>query len=374
MAHHINHIEGLQNHGNRRPSGDHILGGHGRFRGQSATLMNRSNGLVESAAEEMSFFAPERLQNEFKQFRFKDHNPLGKLLSEQIHNLLERFPNHKQEAQAIVSKILLQKHMTETEVLKHLDKLTQNPSLKALSLMLLLKDGSGQLASAAIRSALEEELKRLWDKHKKEINATINISASVRKALKAHDQFSAEGLRDLYIDSVLDYGGLDKTYEKLVDQYGHGNLKESLEFLLSALGDDMRAAERSIPQAQLRMLISDMSKLKILIGVHEQCYKLCSKLHQVTPASEDDMSKTLDVLLSLMSYSWAVPEKIRKLVDTMGLRDVGEEIYFIRGFREITRNLPVRVFKDEYARAQLLQAIQDLLDHKIESEEEEMEL
>ena len=371
MNHQVNNLEGLQ-HQSQRFTGQEsqMAQASGRFRGQTVVVAKNTGSLLQSAHEEASFFAAERLEKKFLNHRFDDNNPLGRLLSDGTHNLLDRFPNHREKAAKIISQILKENPQDLGGVLKHLRGIEHNPSLRALVLVNLIRQYGDGLA-AGLLAGLKEELERLWQKHRVEINASINIADSIRKALKENSSFTSEGLQNLYIDSVLDYGGLAKTCHKLIEEYGEENLKSSLEFMLKALGDDLRSKDQSVEKAHLRMLISDMSKLKILLGVREQCHELCGKLEVSCgePAGEDS-TKILRVLLSLTEKTWSAADKMKELIGAMGLANIGAEIYFVRGFREILRRMPVKVFKDDYQRLQLLEAAQDILDEQIEQEEE----
>ncbi len=89
--------------------------------------------------------------------------------------------------------------------------------------------------------------------------------------------------------------------------------------------------------------------------------------------SKLDEQKLLLALLRTISGSWIAPSQFERLASELGVPDGSPVIYFLTGVKQILRELPIKVYTDEAARASVLDALQTALDNAIEREEAEAE-
>ena len=78
-------------------------------------------------------------------------------------------------------------------------------------------------------------------------------------------------------------------------------------------------------------------------------------------------------LLDLMESKWLRPEQIEAVSAKMGVRELEDQIYFLRELKELARLIPLKAYSDTEQRPRLLDAIQQAMDMAIEREEEEFE-
>jgi type III secretion protein W len=74
-------------------------------------------------------------------------------------------------------------------------------------------------------------------------------------------------------------------------------------------------------------------------------------------------------LLSLLEKKWITPELIIKLVTNLQVTEEEMTIYFLTGFKELARSIPLKAYDDPYERDKLITVIQEALDQRIEEEE-----
>lgn len=77
-------------------------------------------------------------------------------------------------------------------------------------------------------------------------------------------------------------------------------------------------------------------------------------------------------LLDLAEQSWVSAADINKIAGEAQLRlpSLEAEIYYLRELADITRAMPLRVFKEMDQRERLIDAVQEALDDAIQREEE----
>ncbi len=91
------------------------------------------------------------------------------------------------------------------------------------------------------------------------------------------------------------------------------------------------------------------------------------------PEPKLDEQKLLLALLRTISGSWIAPSQFERLASELGVPDGSPTIYFLTGIKLILREMPIKVYTDEAARASVLDALQTALDAAIEREEAEAE-
>lgn len=78
-------------------------------------------------------------------------------------------------------------------------------------------------------------------------------------------------------------------------------------------------------------------------------------------------------ILDLAERSWVGPEDMTKLAAELGIRQVEAEIYLLRELSDLTRAVPLKIYKDMDQRDRLIAAVQEALDDAIRREEDALE-
>ena len=378
MVQNINNLDGRS--GNLNPQGLQARSLSGRIGGETVKLQTNSMSLVQQSAEEMTFFASERLQKPLRHVKFTNRNPIGRMLAKRLEEIFKSFPDLKDQSKEIVEQLRALKSDNPQALMAKLKDLTPGSHLRFLVLASFVEQGSGgggrMFSGTALQGAWEqvlyEELKRLWREKGKQIKASFNISKSVQSFLDHGGLGQPDELRALYHDSVLNYGGLEQTFEELVKKYGREKFRKSVDFLLAALGEDLAGADESIPKPRLRSIIDDMYQLKTLSVIYEKFESVLQRLGQSVARKVDGFFHSMmETFLYIKKNNWAATDRLNKLILTLELTSLSEEIFFMREFRELVRHIPIKMFDDDQARIQLLGVLQDILDERVALEEEE---
>ena len=104
--------------------------------------------------------------------------------------------------------------------------------------------------------------------------------------------------------------------------------------------------------------------------MHGQCADLLERIHGnfhvATRTGTDDLMKEL---LVAQDKGWQGGAFFSGLPGKLGITGSGATIYFLQGFKEVARLIPLKVFDgDQSKRNRLLQSIQQALDTVIENE------
>lgn len=204
-----------------------------------------------------------------------------------------------------------------------------------------------------------------------EIAAGFNIAPI--SAAHAGPLGSPNQLRHLYRDAVLDYGNLSDTYQKILDEYGTEHYSESVTYLVKALGADLAAEGPSLPKERLRMIIEDLYKLQSLESLDDECSEFLAQLQRLyRQHTLPEKCELIGQLLALLEQQWIGASQLKSVTEAL---KVGEDmaIYFLQGFKELVRLIPLKVYNDPFEREKLMSALQAYLDQIIDNEEDRME-
>lgn len=242
------------------------------------------------------------------------------------------------------------------------------PAHQYAALLAMVEQLREQGAPEARMQMALEALRQLEHDQGPAIRAALNISEVAGQF--AHDRLGdVPALRQTYRDAVLDRPNLSQTFAALVDQYGERELPHAIAYLVKALGADLAAEGSSIDRNKLQLVLNDLYRLELLTGLLEDCQHL---LERYPPAEGDRRqgSALLKEVLDLQQSNWVRSDQISPLPAKLGVRELTDEIQFLREFKELARLIPLKVYTDTEQRPRLLEAIQQALDATIAREEE----
>jgi type III secretion protein W len=355
-----------------RPS--HGLPLVGQHKGESLILNSNAQSLLASAAEEMSFMRAEKKTQDFSKRKISDREQLSAGAADQVKKYLDNAKDLDKQKHLFPFFSALQKQSTLSPAqlaAKHFQDISQQYIALAFARDELnkLRKTSKSKNIDNLLASVESSLSALLGASGPEINAGINVSTMAM----GHNETGLDtvnNLRQFYRDSVLDYGGLSKTFQKIINEYCDQQIAESIKYLINALGADISSEGPSIPKKRLQMIVDDIYKLQALQSIHEECDELLLQLSRIFNATGIPNNQALmQELLSLLEKKWITPELIIKLVINLQVSDEEMTIYFLRGFKELARSIPLKAYDDPYERDKLITVIQEALDQCIEEEE-----
>ena len=235
----------------------------------------------------------------------------------------------------------------------------------------LEKEGVGGGKVEALQSAIDT----LVEEQGPEVFAGLNVTPLAQRFVTENKLGNVQDLRDFYRDAVLDYGGLGSTFEKLVEQHGEENFPETLDFLLSSLGADLAAREQSsIAPEQLRAIVDDIQQIRLIGALHEQCAELLGRLDKNYGAAKPDRPFTiLTEIVNLKESNWISGRQVLSVPEKMDLQNFDEKIYFLHGFMDIVKSIPMKSYNGDYEKRQkFVNGAQEAMDEMVMQEEESL--
>ena len=224
----------------------------------------------------------------------------------------------------------------------------------------------GAAAFEAVRESAEQMMAEHGDFIRADLN-TIDVSAGVGDAEKS------AAFRTAYRDTVLDAENLAQSLQHLlraVDSGEGADFDKVLGATLMALGADLAAARPSTEPVKLQLLVSDLSHLKVISTVLDQCAKLGKTLEDRHGLGHFKASGLASDLVSISNERWVDASRFDRLADRYGAKiNLSCAVDFLGGARNSLRQLPPQVFPTMESRQSLLDAAQSAIDDAVQREE-----
>ncbi|OZG74325.1 SepL/TyeA/HrpJ family type III secretion system gatekeeper [Hahella sp. CCB-MM4] len=348
----------------------------GQWRGESVALAGSDKSLFASAAEEMSFLRSEKKEVDLSKRKIGERSPLRAEALERALAYLEKAADLDKDKQLnpFVKQLLDQPISSSTHLRQLLQRQFEDVSQQYMALAYVrdqLRRKLKQRKSESIEQLLamvDTALDELMDESGVAIQAGMNVTG-IAASYADRQLGTLNNLRRLYRDAVLDYGSLTGTFQKILAQYGEEHFSDSLTYLISALGADLAAEGPSLPKERLEMIIEDLYKLHSLESLNDECSEFLSQLQRIYQSySIPGRLKLMEQLLGLLEKKWLSTDQTSKVIEALNIPG-DMAIYFWRGFKELIRLIPLKVYKDPFEREKLISAVQECLDLCIENEE-----
>lgn len=350
----------------------------GSYRGENVIAMPSDASLIEDAfrdsVEELTHAIEEKEEKDLSKREIEEgtrSDQLERVLKlKEVQEMIENLRDlSEEELQRVLGQLLAMKGATPRQLRERARESLKEPSHQYAALEATVAALRAQGAPQTRIDTAEAALKLLMDEEGPSVRAGINVSRAAASSAGDGVLGDIQSLRDTYRDSVLDYGGLSEVYGELVKKYGGDGLAQATGFLLNALADDMAAHGSSIDRSKLNAVLEDMYRLEVLTGMLENCNNLIAKTKAQGVVSVFKGTDLLKEVLDLQKNKWLSPEPIKELAGKVGVRDVQEEINFLREFKELVRKVPIKAYPDPEQRTRILDAIQLALDDAIDREE-----
>ncbi|MDE0155268.1 MAG: type III secretion system gatekeeper subunit SctW [Gammaproteobacteria bacterium] len=348
------------------------------FQGQTVSLVPSPEAILADSLEELTFSFSEITQK--KEITERNLRSGTKTLSAELaRKYLEQVPDLDQGQLKEWAKDLRQeKRPIDVQTfLRRAEKHFDDPShaFMALSFAVDLLEQEEPDSETLANARQARDI--YYERHAEAIDAGVNISHEVVKPKYAELGKPGE-LRAAYRDVVLDYESVGAAYEKIIAGFPGKTVAEAISFLLASLSADIHASQRdSSRSAKLQGIVSDLYQVKQLNTLHKSCENLlqrCHKLFNSTAPAENGMAdKMLAVAIELKDAEWQGDKVLDKALASVGIREAGPAIYFLQGFKEIARLMPMKVFDDKNQRERMLASVQQRIDQEIDREEAELE-
>ncbi len=347
------------------------------FRGQYkmetvVALPPSQESLFESAQEEMSFAVADQMGSGLSKKKFSKETRIRSHLLEKADDYIKRIPDINRKAlDRFVSQSAKSPFETARQWKQFAKATFDDPAHQFAALVkareALIKKGSSTSAVAALSDAIDE----LTAESGAEIDAALNISGVIDESNHAL-LGGVSDLRSFYRDSVLDYGNISLTYQKIMEKYGAAQFKDSLNFLLKGLGADISARSSSLEPSRLRAIMEDIYIIKLLGGVREQVSELIETLkihYQATDIGNTEM--LMKLMLDLKNNTLPKAKDFLKLTKNMNIVRDDLIIYCLQEVKRFLRLIPLKAYDNDTAlKSKLIMAAQEAIDIAILKEAE----
>lgn len=346
----------------------------GSFRGEKVEQVRDPSAVLQDAAEELSFGESERTEKKLSQRKLSSERINRNVALEQVQRYLEDVPDlEKNQKLADFANSALERKPppNEDELRDSARQFSDDATHQFLALSFLRDQAKRSGASADFVATVEGAGNALQSDHGPSIQAGLNVSG-VAQRFSGESLGGMQQLRDFYRDIVLDCSSIKDAFQRITDDHPHKEFGDAVRFMLNALATDLDATPQSVSKGRLRQIMDDMYQLRALNSVHGQCGDLLTRVGrnfgaEVSPTATTNL---LSELLSAQDRAWQGADAFAKLPAKMGLDGSDANIYFLQGFKELVRFVPLKAFGDEVnVRDRVMGAVQQALDIAIDNEE-----
>ena len=350
-----------------------------QFKGERVSLLPTPQSILADAMEEMTFsFSEVSQKKEISERNLR--SGVKSFAMEQAQKYMEKVPDLDQDG-ALKKWVEELKQMPQSASPKALMQRAQerfkDPShaFLALSLALDLFEHENPDSELAVNAKQAKEL--FYEQHAEAIDAGINISLEASN-VKHAGLGNPQQLRAAYRDVVLDYGSIGTAYERIIAEFPGKPLPQAISFLMASLSADIHASQRdSSRSVKLQGIVNDLYQVKQLNTMYKSCENLLQRCHDryasKPPADHGLVDRMLAFVIELKDAEWQGSRVIDKALNYTGLEEREANIYFLQGFKEIARLIPIKVFSDNNQRERMLESVQQRIDAEIDLEEAELE-
>ncbi len=258
------------------------------------------------------------------------------------------------------------------ELLKMLGEGSNDPSHQFAMLECL--EAGLEADEAELRQTIQDAKSQLERTKGPEMRAGLNVAEEINKRVSTPEEI--RGLRDLYRGEIIGFTSPQHCFRSLLASRGAGRLAEALEFLISAAGVDLQAANPSQTPEQLRSIISDLQCVEVIRTVMERLDKLVARLlQQFGERSLLDGEKLTGRVVDLTEQPFVSSAQVGGIMTSCGIKALLAQMDFAREMLAVFRGLSPRLFADASDRFKLTAAAEELLEETTDRlvDEEEAE-
>ena len=245
---------------------------------------NTSSPLAKAAdlAEEMSF-AKSQFKDDLKDRKLSKSDELAKKILERIEKI--QTIQNAQEIKDFLNQLKSNPNLTREQLERKLEEFSDD-KLHQFAALDSAADFYEELGDTEKAQMIREMRDNFLAENRTAIKAGLNVSQAAAELAEETGLSDTRGLREGYsdyLDHVQDHQSLDVAYEQLVETYGTEKFEDAVKVQLKLLATDLGCLDPSSPGERLQAIIQDMSKLKVLVGMHDECLETVEQLQRMYP-------------------------------------------------------------------------------------------
>jgi type III secretion protein W len=256
----------------------------GSFQGDTVEVIPDANTFVQEAAEEMSFFAAEKVER-----KLAERKP-GTRETQRA----TKTTRSKGDASEVGEKdeiMPFDAFMTEVENKsgghdsESLGEMLKRHFSDVSDQYEALEKAEKQLQEKQVDPKLLDAIRELKDRLLQEAGPAVRAGLNIAKDLLAFAQrglSETSGLRELYRFTVLGRPTVNEMYQAIMSRYHETQFPQALDFLLQAAGSDLNAVGLGPSQdpVQLRQAIDDINHVQFIGNMHRQLKDLIDRVRR----------------------------------------------------------------------------------------------
>ncbi len=344
----------------------------GAYKGETVKVKD-AQSLLQDSLEEVTFAASETVEKKLSERRVgkkEGRPPVSDL--QKAEYFIQKMPDlgGPEKLLKFVETLRRENRPTPQGLQEKAREFFQDVSHRFAALAFAREALSEEGGRPDLVEALSRAMAEMEAQSGPEIRAGVNVSLDARDF--AQGGFSETGaLRQFYRDTILPYEGLSPAFSSIMETWGEEDFPRAVAFLLKAAGTDIASQGPSVEPARLKRAMDDLYHLEVLGNLMGQCGDILSKMNREFGVGNSVSPRDLlAALLAMKDRTVADPDLVEKLADRVGAREPEARIYFLREFKELARQVPIKVFDGLESRERMLDALQEALDAAIEAEEE----
>ncbi|HSX04390.1 MAG TPA: type III secretion system gatekeeper subunit SctW, partial [Rhabdochlamydiaceae bacterium] len=268
---------------------------------------------------------------------------------------------------------------TPEDILRKVLESYPDHSLADEALDFLMETSSGELLER-VRKAKED----LNASYGRQVRAGRNMGAQARE-FATQGLGSPTGLRDIYRDITGNPREASNLFSELSDKFTYGKMKTVINFLLHALGADLKSKGPSIATGELHRLMTEARNLQAILWVYRFFASRMKLIENSFQNSGLQLRLDFEILaktfVQFLKERYPSMDKILALAAKLGISDeLLAQIIIFTQMRDAIRGVAPKLFKSEQHRQDVLMSfletleeLEEELEEKEEKEEDEKE-
>lgn len=297
---------------------------------------------------------------------------------ERISKIADEYSRKNQELQSrtlVFVRERITKNDTPQEVIRKVLETYPDYAL-ADEVLDFLMETSEPAVIEVVRQA-KKELNRDFGR---EIRAGRNISEKARDFAQ-QGLGSPTALREIYRDITSNPRDPNTLFEQLSSSFPYEKMKTLIEFMLHALGSDLKAKGPSIPRGELHRLVSETRVLQAILGVY-RFFKSRMPLingsftrHGLVLPTRITFELLAKIYMRYLQERYPSSDKVRQLSIQLGIaEELDAQLIIFLQLRDASRQTAPRLFRSDQQRHDTLRSFMDALkqiDDELEEEAQE---
>ena len=347
----------------------------GSLMGQAATLVESPMDLLADAAEELTFAADTTDDFELKERDERDKKIESMAERVKLYQELMHEAGKSQDIDRL--KDSLRARDGKEDALRRAQQRFPDPADAWAALSEILDDLEQEEAATpgSVGNAVLDDIRSGLETLEREHGPAIR--SGIQGALAARgfsDLGNADDLKGLYRQTVCDFGTVNEAFAHIQEKYGDVSFDRALDFLYSALGNDLATDVPSMETTHLEHVQNNLDQVRLLQSAYALCDKLLvrwEQVHGVQGVRDDSLPpmQLLGSIVGLRNENFLGAMHIEAIASKAKAPDIEHEVLFLQELMNTARSFPPSLFDDNQGRMKVLDAIQTAVDAAIERED-----